>query len=467
MNALSTLGLLMAVRCVWAQPPPRPVIVPVPGNYVLDGRIGEWEGVNPTVAQPADTGRPPDMHRLWAGTSADGLVVAGDIRVAPWEFTLHPKMQGATVDIGLSVAEPFDLPKIQFDDKWCNEMGDYLKKDRSPCLQWVKDQGVYRDLLQKQFSRSWRIAPDGAEEISALPAYDQLTAEQRQRTGLPRPAGLPHGFFRPVPETTTTFELLIPWEIFPPANRLNLERIQLKLNVEGGYGVPQSLWLAVIPPITARVTTCGQPLPVEGQPLFYFLNQPRQADTAFTFEDHQYGWLPYPPPSADLSPEVRPHKYFTQALSPGEYLCGPYMSYRRGTVTKNYPLRIDAPPDQEPYHFPVKVLADGTRLIRSGPGHWPLPEGWRHSYDIMKMSIYALTPSLQAYEALHLIWMIDSPSGYEIEISGDWRTVTEFTQGRDDKWSSETFCLTGHVYKSCRSNPDSPPPKKRVLTRGN
>ena len=42
------------------------------------------------------------------------------------------------------------------------------------------------------------------------------------------------------------------------------------------------------------------------------------------------------------------------------------------------------------------------------------------------MKIYALTPSLQAYEALSMGAMLDLPIGYEIDISDDWRTVKEF-----------------------------------------
>ena len=69
---------------------------------------------------------------------------------------------------------------------------------------------------------------------------------------------------------------------------------------------------------------------------------------------------------------------------------------------------------------------------------------------------------LDAREALDVgAWMYDI-SGFEIEISDDWRRVTVFKE--QEKWESETFCLSGAVYKSCGKNPNAPAPK-RVLTR--
>jgi hypothetical protein len=80
------------------------------------------------------------------------------------------------------------------------------------------------------------------------------------------------------------------------------------------------------------------------------------------------------------------------------------------------------------------------------------------------MHVFALTPSLQVQEALSLSAWSDGVPGYEIEISDDWRTVQEFRQGISGLWISETYCLTGHVYRSCAKDSNSPPPRKRVLT---
>ncbi|MBL8213521.1 MAG: hypothetical protein JNK87_22575 [Bryobacterales bacterium] len=69
-----------------------------------------------------------------------------------------------------------------------------------------------------------------------------------------------------------------------------------------------TLW----PPVTTQVTTCGQPLlaqSVEGNdtPPFYFLRRSPQIDRAFFFEDVE-------------------HAFFPQALGPGEYPSGPFLS---------------------------------------------------------------------------------------------------------------------------------------------
>lgn len=448
-------------------------ITSVPANFVLDGSVGEWEGVPP--GHKTYEGGITGSVDLWTGVTGQGLVIAGRIGIHPWKFELKRESieSGGPLDIRLSVVDPFELPKLEFDEDSCRIMADGKADRQSACLQWVKDQLAYRELLQRQFVRFWRVAPDGAEEGYALPAYDRLSEQQRKALGFPRPAGLPVRLFRTASDGSPTFELLIPWEMFPPANRLSLDRIKLELDLEpdGGVGdIPSAAALgrfggiSVTPPISTRITTCSQPLPAFA---FYFLSRSREIDTTFRFDDHlnsgEWVWVPFPPPVEDLSPIIRYEKSFTQSVGPGEFLCGPYLSYRRGAISKNFPMWIAAPVS-ELQPLPVLRSADGIRLIRSGPSSslW----GGRHgSYQTFRTTILALTPSLQAYQALNLDTTISGPTGYEVEISDDWRTVKEFKQSLEGKWSSETFCLQGHVYRSCAQDPDSQPPKKRVLTQ--
>ena len=205
----------------------------------------------------------------------------------------------------------------------------------------------------------------------------------------------------------------------------------------------------------------------EDQPAFYFLSPSLEINKAFFFENPE---IPYDPPLPErggVSPMASDQTFSAQELDKGEFLCEPFMSYRGGQIIRNFPFRLQPAGDQvsmEPLTpFPVKRLADGTRLIRYGPDR-SLGLLWRKAYETYSMRIFALTPSLLAYEALSLAARSDSAPGYEIERSDDWRTVTEFLQDGSGKWTAEKFCLSGHTYRSCGKDPESPPPRKRVLT---
>jgi hypothetical protein len=80
------------------------------------------------------------------------------------------------------------------------------------------------------------------------------------------------------------------------------------------------------------------------------------------------------------------------------------------------------------------------------------------------LRIYALTPGLNMLEALTRNANTSRDLGYAIEISDDWRTVTEYRfRPATDSWNSLKFCLTGRTYRSCGENSKSPPPKHPLL----
>jgi hypothetical protein len=58
-------------------------------------------------------------------------------------------------------------------------------------------------------------------------------------------------------------------------------------------------------------------------------------------------------------------------------------------------------------------------------------------------------------------------SGYDIEMSADWRTVTAFQAKVDsdgnEKWTSTKFCLNGDIYQSCGEDSNSAPPQHGLL----
>jgi hypothetical protein len=463
------------------------VITKVPANFVFDGLVGEWEAM-PPIEQLRYGDTPDGGYAIWAGYTDYGLIIAGRIRMKSWTLAMKPTegKEGGPVEIWVSLVDSVDLPGLKYANPGytCTEAASGNAQSLAKCTVWVQDQQLYRERLLRQFVRHWRVAPDGIREEYALPSFDQLARRQREALGFPRPAGLPETVFRTLPDGSSTFEVLVPWVLLPPTNRLNLERMRVRLLLDrnpelevpsfgdlAGYDSSQPIphqrmkSIAVSPPIVTRITTCAQPLSGrnddgEDRPAYYFLNSAREVDSAFLFEN-EVSPFGFPPQVDEVSPGATYQRFFSQALGPDEYLCGPYLSYRNGSIGKIFPFRLDAPL-QPP--FAVHDLTDGTRLIRVGPAHLPLPRSWHHAWDLMSMTIFALTPSHEVVSALKLEFSRDTPAGYEIEISDDWRTIKEFKTNRSGQWSSETYCLQGHLYRSCGKDPNSAPPKRRVLT---
>jgi hypothetical protein len=324
----------------------------------------------------------------------------------------------------------------------------------------------------------WRLNPEGAEEAYALPAFDHLTEAQRKALRFPRPAGLPDAKFKTLTDGDVSFEMLIAWELFPPSDRLSVDRLGLAVNIlEGrvpvGEGVRGDIQpVAVSPSITTRITTCGQPLVGrelngEDAPAFYFLAHSLEIKRAFIFVNPQDPYGSSLPKPGEVSPMARYQDFFAQELDKGEFLCGPFMSYRKGWVKKQFPFRLEPAPDQVSLvklgPFPVRRLPDGSRLIQYGPDQsWgPL---WRRDYRVYSLRLYVLTPSLDAYEVLKLGGGSDGVQGYDIEVTDDGRTVKEYRGNVEGKWTSQSFCLGSRTYRSCGTDPKSPPPRKRVLT---
>ena len=70
---LRTLGLSLVL---FSAPVLAAVITPVPGNFVLDGEIGEWNGIPPTQ-QIGYSGDTTESDSIWLGRNRKGLVVVG------------------------------------------------------------------------------------------------------------------------------------------------------------------------------------------------------------------------------------------------------------------------------------------------------------------------------------------------------------------------------------------------------
>jgi len=471
-------GVVLAV-VVASSPVQGLVIGPAPPDFALDGAVEEWRGRPPAARTVKQDGS--DSVLLWVGQTGQGFVVAGrvDDPRFPFAATTAAHQSGTLLEIWLSLAEDFEFPDMVYGEESCGAAGGAAK---DACVAWRTKESDLRDKAKRLFTRMWRVVPSGAEEAYALPAYDSMTSAGQEALGFPRPDGLPERRFRTAADGVVTFEILIPWNLFPPANRLTLERVKFRVDFDSvtapstgptnayeGYEVLPVV--AVWPPVVARIGQCAQPLwgfDTHGQevPAFYFLSSDgRSAERAFIFDNYLEPYMPQFPPADYKGLFTSDVPQLTQSLGKDEFLCGPYLSYRKGNVVKEFPIWTG--PDPGTYLIGpmppllVKAMPDGMRLLRLGPAQSFYSLSHKAS-DIWTMKIFSLSPSLDAREALDVgAWMYDI-SGFEIEISDDWRRVTVFKE--QEKWESETFCLSGAVYKSCGKNPNAPAPK-RVLTR--
>lgn len=435
-------------------------ITPAPAKFALDGRIEEWVGEAPTF----ELG---DKVRVWARHNAQGLVVAGE----------GPDLEG--LEVWLSASSEPHLPGVgwgnQFGEKQgtaasCAEVA--TKGDARPCLQWIERQGPYRARLRRLFLRKWNITREGPQETYATAAFASLTVEQRKRLELLTPKGTIQSKL-----SATEFELLIPWDAFPPVDRLRIERLGFQVDLRGrGYvrstaagfkgarynGLPP---VRVSPPVVTRVTPCDLRLTAansygELRPAYYFLNAALEARTVFLLQNDARGYQYAPDPDA-LSPGIRITDYFVQELERGEFLCSPPLTYRKsGELKELLPFNLTK---GEPKKLPVVYLADGTRLLQDGPNvsYTEFGSGQCGACPIVEFKIFALSATGTWTEALSLGTRIEI-GDYEIEVSPDLKNVKEF-QEIDDRWSSVTHCLTGRKYRKCAENPHASPPRTTVV----
>jgi hypothetical protein len=461
-------------------------ISPTPNAFILDGRVAEWTSLPPATEVGVEHHRDSPHYALWVGRTNRGLVVAGRLRNSQLSFANDTAElnHGDRIEIRLSVSEPFELPPLSYTEEYCRSVA-ATETERAGCLEWIKDQRVFHQRIHKLFSRLWRIAPAAADESLALPAYDAMSRSQHAALDFPRPSDLPERRFQTGTGGAITFEVFISWDLFPPANRLSLDRIRFRADLTSGSSPhistdPTALGrmepaeppaVSVSPAITSRLTPCEQSLFARDyagndQPVFYFLRRSLEVSRTFLLQEPAVPYLAHLPQSGRISVIASPHVFFAQEMGTGEFLCGPFMSYRNGSIVKRFPFRLEPDRDEVSWtpirSFPIKRLPDGTRLIRYGPDKASGPL-WRHAWICYSMRVYALTPSLQVRRVLDLYAQYDGPEGYEIEISDDWRTVKEFF-GNEGKWTTRTHCLMDQAYRVCKEDADSAPPRKRILT---
>jgi hypothetical protein len=476
------------------------------------------------ASRPADIALVPRGEgarhgQLWINTAYDRqLYITGSVDGEQPDFprTKEQILSKDHVEVWLSATPDVDLPEIgwgnQFDDvtlpkgadsceEWAKDIqgvADEVKK----CKDWVAQQSAYRSRLKRLFLREWLLTPDYGIESFATPAYEEIQ-KRYSNLGDEVPEILkPHGkvqmYFFPE-QFGYSFEILIPFEALPPLSSLNAGELYLEVDVvkaahEGKqvgaysvssakreYGKPETFnVLRLDPPLYFSLTPCTLPLagtdkrggyhpawfiPVTGP-------EPRYQTDTFILVNDPAGYR-YEPEG--LSPKVRETHYFWQGGGPGEWVCGPHLTYKKGNSSTSYPYNIS----QE--GFEIKRLPGGELLLKTGPRVWysEFGSGQCGACPRTDLRIFGLTGDMKIREALKLGDTIDGPRLFsqDFTVSADWLRITEFELGGNEEdlpgsWSSTTYCLfvdtekdrTGtHVYKTCEHGKNVQPPNPPVL----
>ena len=468
------------------------IIERAPANFVFDGDVSEWKA----RSGPVDLGT--SSGSIWVAQNEHGLIIAmsSDFPRALLAGNIQELTTKGRVEMWLREADRIEMPPIawvdlgdrsSFDAKDCESFSPNEDAQKSVCLKWLADQPGYRDKLRGLFTRLWRIAPDVVDEGNATPIYASLTKSQAAALKLLKPAGQPTSRFTFDEEgRKLNVEILIPWEAFPPATHLHMERIKLAARLAYDTKVITSTQPEVDEPVTdsnlrsfglspaveAHFTPCKYPLmDTNGRQASYFMTNARDVRTAFTLENTPLStsMIPLVEPD-DVSARAYENTRFVQQLSRGEFLCSPPLSYRKGNSIKKFPFELGPGPDfyslsALPKSFPVIRLPNGTRLIKEGP-EWLL----QHQTYVMcsacplaKLAIYALSPAGEIKRALYIGARVSGfdkePDDYDIQVSADWRTVKEFSSVQS-VWTSKTYCLRGDTYQLCGNGTQAPPAKR-------
>jgi len=507
--------LLFLSATAHAQQEPPAVRVPASPISGLPTALGEF-----TIAPPEIALIPREKAarggQLWIRTAYNHqLYIVGKVDGEQPDFprSKNQILSKDHVEVWLAAAPDLDFPEIgwgdQFDDtrlpkgddscpEWAKPLPNPAEAEKK-CRDWATTQVPYRTYLKRLFVRQWLLTPDYTIESFATPAYEELT---KRFSGLGdeipellNPRGNVKMYLFPE-QSGYSFEIVIPLDALPPFPSLTQANLYLEVDVfkpassdkkmgaystsspRRAYGKPQTFnALRLDPPLSFSLTPCSLPLVgtdkrAESHPAWFIPAggpEPRYESDAFILVNDPSGYR-YEP--AGLSPKARLTHYFWQETGPGEWVCGPQLTYKKGGKSASSPHTISSD------GFETKRLPDGELFLKTGPRVWysEFGSGQCGACPRTDLQIFGLGKDMKIREALRLGDVVDGPNLFsqDFTISPDWSQITEFDLKGNEKdlpgsWFSASWCLMQdsqtsiYVYEKCGENKDTKPPNPPIL----
>lgn len=449
----------------------------------------------------------------------EGISIAGTVSggVPEWSQTADEMAGKDHLEIWLADGNPTELPPVgwgnQFGYEQLNSEADCGRRTSTyvnisnaqlleECRQWYRKQIKYRESFEKLFIRQWQIAPNVIKEIYASPVFESFDQAIREKLSSLRITGLPQAKFQTVDPGGYRFEILIPWEAFPPVRSLQLKNLRILVDVfnpgRGNHqygpfstiskdrkdGHPNSFVLFSLPvPRVYSLTTCrydSENVVIYTGPKrdslgsskqskkYYFPTNGSEVDKLIVLDNEAAGYQ-YEPKPESKSPIALTASYWTKDIGNNEILCGPWLAYLKNGKVSKTDFVIDSKDNLE-----VRNLSTGDVLIKEGPRVWwsYYGSGQCGACPRVSLNIFYLnrTGNLLS-QAFDYLGIADpGSSDIDIALSPDWNTInifeskTEYTEDSEKTtWGQTTFCFKSEKqkYEKCgkKSQVQEPSPR--------
>lgn len=399
-------------------------------------------------------------------TTDDGLVVRGavDGPEPKWPLRHQSWDMHDFLEITLADAMPVALPPIGWGNQFgfthlasANDPNDVQEnspelqaKESAVRRQWYEAQLPYRQLLTTLFERRWRIAPDRVEEVAATAAFAKLSVADQQALSLLAVHGSPTANFARTASATVTFEVVIPWNAFPPLRSLVVQDLKLQVAT---FRPESTTGLSPVPPsyrFAERSTLHGltDPMVFHCQPARTYTLTP----ACFTMSDALVAgeWFPsddavryirpgstteldrvlvvdntakgyqYEPDPGSRSPIVQEARFWSHQLPDGSLLAGPPLTWKHQDTTLKSTFVV-ASTDQ----LEIRSEAGGNLLIKHGPREaWSFfGSGQCGGCPRLTLQIYHVERTHLRFNQLLTIHEVIDGDG-DLAISPDWKIAT-------------------------------------------
>lgn len=477
--------------------------------------------ISPYTDRPADItlvphGADARHGHLWLQNVGYGLLVVGEVDGDPPDFPRNKNLilERDHIEIWLADAKTPELPPMGWDNRddeeetlpnGADSCADWAKKSVSDdklaaekkCRRWADLQSHYRPYFKRLFIRQFLVTPDYAVESFATSAYDEITARfasdrpgSEEVPALLKPQSHLQMWLGPgINRVGYTFEIMIPFEDFPPLSATELGDLRLLVDV---FNAPD-------PGKKIGVYSSSSPTRVYAKPetfnllrfdpTHHFHLSP--CDYSLSGKDeyggtHNAWFVPNIEPGGafesnaldiandgsgydgpeSLSPIAFPMHYFWHAIAPNEWVCGPHLSYRKGDQMQKFDVHVDEP------GFDAHRLPNGDLLIKVGPRSYGVNSSAQcGACPRTEVRILRLTPDMKVREVLALGGVIDTDeqASQDFTISSDWGQVVEYDRpasadpDKTKPWSSTTWCLGESAYAQCGHKDDVQPPNPPIL----